>query len=159
MKVSCSSISCYHLRFSKVCMFLFCCIYSSTLQRMLSLNAHFQFLDKSHTVVIWRLLCFRVFMPTFIGLLTWRLPLRSVTDKKTEISLLTLPFLLVPTARRGVKKARLSRKKAVDMFFQDLPVSRAQFVILKVVLDKVTLLLRGYFLIIQLKTRNVHKQF
>jgi hypothetical protein len=87
------------------------------------------------------------------------LPLRSVTDKKTEISLLTLPFLLVPTARRGVKKARLSRKKAVDMFFQDLPVSRAQFVILKVVLDKVTLLLRGYFLIIQLKTRNVHKQF
>lgn len=40
----------------------------------------------------------------------------------TEVSLLCLPFLLVPVAHRGVKKARLSRKKAVDMFFQDMSV-------------------------------------
>lgn len=47
----------------------------------------------------------------------------NVSDKKTETSFVVLPFLLVPTAKRGIKKPKLSRKLVVDQFFQDLPVS------------------------------------
>ena len=45
-----------------------------------------------------------------------------ITDGKTKVSMIVLPYLLVPPPQRGVKKPRLSRKLAAGLLLADTKV-------------------------------------
>jgi hypothetical protein len=47
--------------------------------------------------------------------------------RKTEVSILLLPYILVPPPKRGMKAARLGRDAVVKLFFMDFSQVKKDF--------------------------------